>query len=50
MRAGRSGPLISHLLLADDLLLFVEAFIEQAHCIMHCLNLFCEASSQKINN
>jgi len=50
MRAGRSGPLIYHLLFADDLLLFAEASIEQAHCIMHCLNLFCEASGQKINN
>ncbi|GAU42748.1 hypothetical protein TSUD_77850 [Trifolium subterraneum] len=27
-----------------------EASIEQAHCIMHCLDLFCQASGQKINN
>jgi hypothetical protein len=50
MRAGRYGPQISHLPFANDLLLFAEASIEQAHCVMHCLDLFCQASGQKINN
>ncbi|CAJ2657953.1 unnamed protein product [Trifolium pratense] len=50
MRAGRSGPKISHLIFADDLLLFAEASIEQAHCVMHCLDQFCLASGQKINS
>ncbi|CAJ2654248.1 unnamed protein product [Trifolium pratense] len=27
-----------------------EASIEQVHCIMHCLDIFCQASGQKINN
>jgi len=50
MRAGRYGPQISHLLFVDDLLLFAEASIKQAHCVMHCLDLFCQASGQKINS
>jgi len=49
MRAGRYGPQISHLVFADDLLLFAEASIEQAHCVLHCLDMFCQASGQQIN-
>lgn len=33
MHAVSSGPQISHLLFVDDLLLFIEASIEQAHFI-----------------
>jgi len=44
MRAGRYGPQISHLVFVDDLLLFAEASIEQAHCVLHCLDMFCQAS------
>jgi hypothetical protein len=43
-------PQISHLLFADDLHLLAEASIEQAHYVMHCLDQFCQASGQKINN
>lgn len=49
MRAGRLGPIISHLIFADDLLLFVEASIDQMQTILHCLNMFCSASGQKVN-
>jgi len=49
MRAGMYGLQISHLLFADDLLLFAETSIEQAHCVLHCLDTFCQASGQKIN-
>ena len=36
--------------LADDLILFIEASIEHAHCVMYYLDQFCRASDQKINN
>lgn len=49
MRARKDGPQISHLLFEDGLLLFVEASMEQAHCIMHYLNLFYDFFGQKIN-
>jgi len=49
MRAGRYRPQISHLVFVDDLLLFAEASIEQAHCVLHCLDMFCQASGQQIN-
>ena len=50
MRAGRYGPRVSLILFPDDLLLFAKASIEQAHCVLHCLDMFCQASGQQINN
>lgn len=49
MRAGSKGPKISHLIFADDLLLFAEASVDQMRIILDSLNSFCEASGQKIN-
>jgi hypothetical protein len=50
MHAVRYDPQISHLLFVVDPLLFADASIEQTHCIMHCLYLFCQASGQRITN
>jgi hypothetical protein len=37
LRAGRGGPLVSHLMFADDLLLFGEATENQISCVMKVL-------------
>jgi hypothetical protein len=49
IKAGRTGPMISHLMFADDLLLFGEANIEQMNCVMSILNEFCYLSGQKVS-
>lgn len=49
LRASRSGPKVSHLFFADDLILFAEATIEQASYIKTGLDEFCSASSQRIS-
>lgn len=50
LRAGRNGPFISHLPLADDILLFGEASKNQIDCILDCLQNFCNATSQRVSN
>lgn len=50
IRAGRHGPPISHLLFADDLLLFAEASCSQMDKVLEVLNVFCESSGHRINN
>ncbi|XP_028803541.1 uncharacterized protein LOC114758643 [Neltuma alba] len=44
----RHGPSISHLMFADDLLLFGEASESQANYMMDCLERFCKASGEKV--
>ncbi|XP_048499711.1 uncharacterized protein LOC104890046 isoform X5 [Beta vulgaris subsp. vulgaris] len=48
-RASRSGPEISHLLFADDSLLFTRATRQECTEIVDILNLYELASGQKIN-
>ncbi|XP_019200262.1 PREDICTED: uncharacterized protein LOC109193892 [Ipomoea nil] len=49
IRLAPSGPVLSHLCFADDMVLFSEATIDQVNVIMRCLDLFCEASGQKVS-
>jgi hypothetical protein len=48
MRAGRNGPLISHLMFADDLILFAEANMDQLNVVLKIIHQFCQMSGQQI--
>ena len=47
--ASRGGPCISHLLFADDSLLFCCASVEECQQVISLLNLYEDASGQKVN-
>ncbi|MCH81648.1 putative ribonuclease H protein, partial [Trifolium medium] len=47
IKAGRAGPMVSHLMFADDLLLFGEASEKQMQCVLDILNEFCSLSGQE---
>jgi hypothetical protein len=49
MRAGRNGPLISHLMFADDLLLFGQANDDNLKTVLEVLQKFCAMSGQQVN-
>ncbi|CAL8995128.1 unnamed protein product [Prunus brigantina] len=49
VKTSQSGPAVSHLFFADDLVLFAEASCKQARVMKSCLDLFCQASGQLVN-
>lgn len=49
IKTSRSGPKVSYLSFADDLLFFAEAGMNQVRCIKEGLEGFCNNSGQYIN-
>ncbi|KAL0331665.1 UNVERIFIED_CONTAM: putative mitochondrial protein [Sesamum angustifolium] len=45
----RRAPRVSHLLFADDTLIFCQATVEAALCILEVLDIFGQAAGQEIN-
>jgi len=49
IKLSRRGANISHLMFADDLILFSEAFVDHVEVISAFLDFFCESSVEKVN-
>lgn len=50
IQLNKNDPKLSLLFFANDLILFAEASLEQVRIIQSCLEAFCKASGEKVNN
>jgi len=49
LRAKRRGPIVSHLMFVDDMLIFSEATEVQMRCIISIVEKFCSLSGQEVS-
>ena len=49
VKPKKNGPQISHLLFANNLILFIKASVNQAEIVKTCLNVFCVAFAQRVS-
>lgn len=50
IKVGRNEQVITHLLFADDILLFSEASVPEMEKLIIILDVYCQASGHNINN
>lgn len=49
IKFGRDGPSVSHMMFIDDIILIVEAFIDQTTTINDILTTFCSHSRKQVS-
>lgn len=49
IRLSHTAPTISHLMFADDTLIFLKASVQNNRNLVHLLNAYCNASGQWVN-
>lgn len=49
LKIARQCPTLSHLLFADDMLLFLKADVDECQHVLDILKIYCEALGQLVN-